>query len=163
MRVDEDTDAIVNDIIAHHGVKGMKWGVRKDRSPQSVSIATKRKGTKSEVKTKGGGNQPVHPDAVSARTVGQQRKKSGLDTLSNKELEAYARRLDLEQRVKRLESQDTHGKNFIQKFFREKKNRQLAVRALTDENNIKAVQKGAAAVKAAKAARTAAKVGAAAA
>lgn len=171
MRVDENTDAFVGDILTHHGVKGQKWGVRRARAsikaknaeakkPKPVTVATKKSGSKSTVVTKGGENQPVHKDAVAARTIGQQVKKSGLDTLSNQELRDYAARLDLEQRVSRLEAQDTHGKSFIQKFFAKKQNREATKRALSDPENIDRVKKGHAAIKAARAARTAAKVAA---
>lgn len=158
----------VDRYLEHHGVKGQKWGVRRAkasiaaknaeaRKPKPVSVETKQRGGKSTIKTKGGENQPVHPDAVAARTTGQQAKRSGLDTLSNKELQAYANRLDLEQRVSRLESQDQHGKNFVQKFFANKKNREATKKFLNDEKNQENIKKGAQAVKAARTARKVAK------
>jgi hypothetical protein len=117
----------VDDIIAHYGKKGMKWGVRSNRVgdavvsrgfgitttgsrersaersakkkvPQPVTVSDKKK----KIKTSGGKGHPAHPDAVRARTLGQVGKKSGLKSLSNQDLQAYAHRLQLEQNVSRL-------------------------------------------------------------
>lgn len=92
---------IVDDILEHHGVKGMRWGVRRKATvgPQEVVVSDKRK----KIKTSGGAGHPAHPDAVRARTSGQIAKKSGAKALSDKELQAYAKRIQLEQNVKRLQ------------------------------------------------------------
>lgn len=103
------TPEVVEAILAHHGVKGMKWGVRRDR-PSAVTVTSKRK----KLKTKGGYGHPAHSDAVRARTSGQIAKKSGYHTLSNAELHAYNQRLNLEQQAKRLTYQDqSAGKKFV--------------------------------------------------
>ena len=93
-----DNSKVVDDILAHHGVKGMRWGVRRDR-PSSVTVSDKGK----KIKTKGGYGRPAHPDAVRARTSGQVAKKSGLKALSDDELQAYSKRIQMEQNVKRLQ------------------------------------------------------------
>ncbi len=85
------------DVLSHFGVKGMKWGVRRNRS-SSVTVSDKGK----KLKTSGGYKRSAHPDAVAARTLGQVGKSSGLKALSNQELQTYAHRLQLEQNVKRL-------------------------------------------------------------
>lgn len=92
----------VDNILAHFGVKGMKWGVRRDRSP-AVSVQDKRK----RLKTKGGHGLPADPSAVRARVIGQKAKASGLKALTDQELKEYANRLNLEQNVKRLQYQDS--------------------------------------------------------
>jgi len=97
--------SFVDEYLHHHGVKGQRWGVRREKTPSGVEV--KQKGKK--LKTSGGKHQPAHEDAITARKVGQQAKASGHITLSNQELEAYARRLDLEQRVKRLEANEQPG------------------------------------------------------
>jgi hypothetical protein len=104
-----ETPEIVKNVLAHHGVKGQKWGVRRKRT-SSVTVADKGK----KIKTSGGHGRPAHADAVSARTSGQIAKKSGHKALSNAELRAFNERLNLEQQAKRLSFQDqSAGKRFV--------------------------------------------------
>ena len=111
--------------IEHYGVKGMHWGVRRENlgevrtaarrraglaGPQEVKIKDKRK----KIKTSGGQGHPAHEDAIAARTLGQRGKASGLKSLSNKELEQYAKRLQLEANVNRLNyGERSAGKKFV--------------------------------------------------
>jgi hypothetical protein len=106
---------VVEDILSHHGVLGMKWGHRNRSSgPQSVTVSDKGK----KIKTSGGQGHPAHEDAVRARTSGQIAKKSGVKALSNKELQAYTQRLQLEQSVKRLSYNDKPAaKKFVLKLL----------------------------------------------
>ena len=107
-----DTAKVVDDILAHHGVKGQKWGLRRKATvgAQEVVVSDKRK----KLKTSGGAGHPAHSDAVSARTSGQKAKKSGYKSLSNQQLQAYNQRLNLEQQAKRLSFQDkSPGKRFV--------------------------------------------------
>lgn len=111
---------VVDDILSHHGVKGMRWGVR-----QRVAQATGRAGpqkvtvkptiSRRGIKAKGGAGHPAHPEAISAQTIGQIGRKSGVKALSNKQLQEYNQRLNLEQNAKRLSGQD---RPLAEKFVR---------------------------------------------
>jgi hypothetical protein len=104
------TSDSVDDILTHYGVKGMRWGVRRSSGAQAVTVSDKGK----KLKTSGGKGHPAHPDALSAHRLGQVGKKSGLKALSNKELQDYAHRLQLEQNVKRLNYNEmSRGKKFV--------------------------------------------------
>lgn len=98
------TPEVVENVLAHVGVKGMRWGIRRKATvgAQEVVIRDNRK----KVKTSGGQGFPAHADAVRARTIGQVGRKSGLKALSNEELQAYNQRLNLEQQAKRLSYND---------------------------------------------------------
>lgn len=66
------------DFLAHYGVKGMKWGVRRKK------------------------NNPASSDSASATSTRTAAKKKGVHTVSNAELQAAIRRMQLEQDFKRL-------------------------------------------------------------
>lgn len=79
--------------LAHYGVLGMKWGVRKDRSSGS-----RRKSSKSD-------------DYVRAKQL----KKKRLSQLSNAELKELNNRMQLESTYKNLKKQNVSmGKKFVQ-------------------------------------------------
>lgn len=65
---------LVNEILEHAGVKGMKWGVRKSKVPK----------------------QGPSGDAKNAQRSFIKAKTSGVEALTNKELNALNNRLNLE-------------------------------------------------------------------
>lgn len=113
----KQTSDFVTNFLAHHGIKGMKWGSRKGRSsgPSAVTVTQKGKNLKSS----GGENHPPHPDAVAARKVRQQLQKSGAHSLSNQELRTFIERGSLvSQATKTATGGDTttrlrKGNNFV--------------------------------------------------
>ena len=89
----------VENFLAHYGVKGMKWGVRRDKSPTAVEVNA-RPGR--YVKAKGGKYQDVSEDAIKAAVARQKARKSTTDSLSNPELQALVQRMNLEQQYSNL-------------------------------------------------------------
>jgi 2'-5' RNA ligase len=69
----------LEDVLAHFGVRGMRWGVRKNKS-----------------------TGPVSPDASNAATIKEKMKTGGIHSLSNKEIQDAVTRMNLEQQLKSL-------------------------------------------------------------
>ena len=86
---------MTEDYLAHHGVKGMKWGVRRYQNPDgSLTTAGKR------------------------RVVKQERKEASKNRslLSDEELDRRIRRLEKEKRFKELtKSEVTPGRAYVTK------------------------------------------------
>ena len=142
---------VVDHILSHHGIKGMKWGVRKGSSggssSTSVSVSTKSgSGRKTVIRTKGGKGLPAHPDAIAAKVVTQKLKKSGMHTLSNQELQNLATRTNLEQQVKRSgvgESTASKGLKHVSAFVKSPEGKSAvndAAKAVTSESGKKLVK-----------------------
>lgn len=105
--------------LSHHGVKGMKWGVRRSRTARTVStesVVNAGLRGKTKVKAKGGQAHPASTDAVKAAEHKQKLRKSGSAALSNKELRELQERLQLEVNVKRLDGETAGaGKKFVKR------------------------------------------------
>jgi len=106
--------------LAHSGVKGMKWGVRKDPPSAVAATATSRvphgNARKTKIDTEGGENHPAHSDAIKVAEAKTKLRKSGPAALSNNELREVANRVQLEQQVKQLVQ--PAGKKFVNNLLR---------------------------------------------
>lgn len=94
----------IEEFLAHHGIKGMKWGVRRDRSSLGSSkaeVQTKIRPGKKVVSRGGKGLAPSE-DAVRTSVLRSKAKASSSHALSNKELKELVERMNLEQNYSRL-------------------------------------------------------------
>lgn len=90
-------------VLAHYGVKGMRWGKRKGGNSSSSNNSPK---------------SPVSDDAADAKKHSIKAKTSGTDALSNKELQAVVTRMNLEQQYSKLNTKTTnHGKDMVKKLL----------------------------------------------
>jgi 2'-5' RNA ligase len=100
----------VERILSQSGVKGMKWGVRKDMpSGSSGQVHVEQKKSGKLVTTGGVGHKP-HFQAVEKVVAQQIARKSGVHALSNKELQDVVNRMNLEQQFVRLSPQSKRQK-----------------------------------------------------
>lgn len=98
---------MTNTALAHHGIKGMKWGVR--RTPEQLARASGRPVKEIAGKEKGSGG--------AKKTASSSSGKKSLSDLSDDELRQRISRLELEKRYKDLEKADakpksTRGRDF---------------------------------------------------
>jgi 2'-5' RNA ligase len=110
---------IGEDELEHYGVKGMRWGVRREReapsavTPTAASVVPHGAKRKTKIEVAGGENHHAHEDAIKVAESKVKLKRSGVNALSNKELQDMAKRLQLENQVAMLNS--SRATKFIQR------------------------------------------------
>lgn len=106
---------VVEKHLAHYGIRGMRWGVRRNLSGGVEVSTTSIPGKK--VIAKGGQGQPAHEDAIKTAISKQKAKASSTDALSTKDLQELVNRMNLEQQYSKL----TQQKGFVDKLDADKK------------------------------------------
>ena len=89
----------------HHGVKGMKWGVRKNRNSAGRNSGVKRKTKR-------------HQSANSKKVASRKKDYKNRRTMSDKELQQKIERLKMEKTFKELTKEDiSPGRNYAQQIL----------------------------------------------
>lgn len=98
-------EADLNDVLAHYGIKGMRWGVRRTNEQlDGAHDVTLRTAPGKRIKATGGRERPTHHDAKSAAVLRQRAKRSTTDSLSNAELRQLIERMNLERQYSSLKN-----------------------------------------------------------
>lgn len=93
----------LDDVLAHYGIKGMKWGVH--RTDAQIAAARKvalKETPGKKVRASGGKGLPASVDAKRAAKMRQKAKASTTDALSTDDLKELVNRMNLEQQYARL-------------------------------------------------------------
>lgn len=90
-----------SDFLTHYGIPGMKWGKRSASSVRGKKAVG-----------------PISADAAEANNAKVKIKKSGTNSLSNKELQSVVTRINLEQQYSKLSpSKMQRGKKITNKLL----------------------------------------------
>lgn len=110
-----------DDIIVHYGVKGMKWGVRKDRSSGGTGKKKKKTGLLGQIqktyqakeRAAKAKEQAALAEAAAKKTSSSSRPKSSnssYKSMSDDDLRRLVQRMSLEKQYKQLTSESQNGK-----------------------------------------------------
>lgn len=114
-----------DDELMHYGVKGMKWGVRKDRGANRVTVGERLKGArakaKAEVKRL---RTPQNQSADSKRATHLKAKK--VHELSNRQIQDLTKRLELERKHAQLTARQP---GVVEKWLKDAGNQKLVMSA----------------------------------
>lgn len=105
--------------IYHHGIKGMKWGIRRFQNKDgTLTPEGKKRAAKSEKKRKTPEDDKSKTKSSAESSVSNKSKK--LEDMSDAELRAVVNRLQLEQQYKKLNPKKVSlGEKFVSKVGKE--------------------------------------------
>lgn len=99
-------------VLAHHGIKGMKWGVR--RSPEQLGHVPKKK-PKFSIKIKNG-EKPKKQAEVKSKEPSE--KKKSVKDMSDEEIRNVINRIELERKYASLTApQQSKGKKIVKEIL----------------------------------------------
>jgi hypothetical protein len=111
-------------VLEHHGVKGMKWGVRKAATRVSASTPKGRKAAKASVAADRQAHASADHKEVQAHL--EKAKTHGTSALSNADLRKVNDRLNLEQNFSRMSKPQKHaGKKFAEDLLKQEGQQQI--------------------------------------
>lgn len=98
---------VVDDILAHHGIKGQRWGVRNARDSKEethvIGRSSEHEGSPLPTHTEAGAKITyVHEHAAGKAETDRIVKEHGIQAVSNHQLRSANERSDLESRYKTL-------------------------------------------------------------
>ena len=97
-----------NASLSHHGIKGMKWGVRRFQNKDGSRTAAGKRRARENAS-----EEPSHDDYKKAHSG------KSVKTMSDAELRSRLNRLQMERQYKQLSSSDVNrGKEFVSKTMK---------------------------------------------
>lgn len=106
----------------HYGVKGMKWGIRRTPAQLGHTTGTKKKksgpSVLSKAKTAISNRREASKRKKVEASAKKSQKKKRLSEMSDDELQARIKRLELEKRYRDLTPKQTHrGRDFVSRVL----------------------------------------------
>ena len=115
-------DSALELTLAHYGIKGMRWGVRRSQTarktvPDDEPVTLVRNQKTGGIDAKGGRGHAMSEDAKQAAALRQKAKASGSVALTNQEMKALIDRLNLETNYRKAIANNAPPKTKGEKFI----------------------------------------------